>query len=194
MEKSKINEEIKKEISSNKVKNYSYLILFFFAFAFFFFFGIRPSILTIATLTSEEKKLSSIDTEYETTIGQIVSIQTELQEVQGKLNLLSQALPDKPNINKVLEDIGNSGAKNSVRLNRLGVDNISLVKAEEESLYKISISMESSSSYDRLAGFIKDLHNQRRLKSIEKLDIAEQGSSTSSANVNTIIKVVGYYL
>lgn len=194
MGKSNINEEIKKELSSQKVKNYSYLILFFLAFSFFFFFGIRPSVLTIVTLINEQKKLSRIDTQYETTIGQIVSIQTELQEVQGKLYLLAQALPMKPNISKVLQDIQTSGNKNSVRLVRLGVDNISLVKTKKESVYKISISMESISSYDNLVGFINDLRNQRRLKSIEKFDITQQGGSATSSNLNAIIKVVGYYL
>lgn len=196
MENSDLILAIKKSLSSPRAKNYSYLIIFFLLFSFFVFFAIRPSVIMVISLKNEEQKLTLTNKNYENIIGKIVNIQSQLQSIQDKIYLLPQALPPRPEINKVLQDILENGKKNSVTIKRLNVDQISLAGKDSRSLHSVGLSMEFVATYDNMLSFLKDLANQRRLKTIEKLDLKKESTANASesANLDAIIKISTYYL
>lgn len=195
MEKIELLRKLRTDLASKKGRDYSYLVVFFLIFSFFIFFVIRPSIVMIVSLKREEQKLIKTKEEYEKVINDIVNIQTDLQLAQDKLHLLSEALPEKPYVNKVIKDIEDGGKKNSLTIRRIGIESISLKNKPSPTLNTITINLDSISGYDSLHSFMKDLTNQRRLKLIEKIDLKkDSGNATDSANLNAIILLKGFYL
>lgn len=194
MDQPELIKTLTKKLSSKKTQNYTYLVVFFLIFSFFIFFAIRPSLITAVSLSKEEGDLKKINTSYESTITKIVQVQSDLQENQDKLHLITEALPEKPGLNKILQDIQETAKKNSVQVKKLNIESITLSKSNSSGVRRAEINLEISSNFDDLSSFLKNLNNQRRIKTIKRIDIGKAAAASSSASLNTIIKITSYYL
>lgn len=183
------------DITSRKVKDYTYLIIFFLIFSFFVFFAIRPSLITAYSLTKEQQELQKINQSYEKAIIDITDLQRQLQLSQDKLDLLSESLPERPGLDKLITDIQESGERNSIVVRRIDVENISLSKNSTKSVSNVEISLAISSEFGDLNNFIKDLSNQRRIKAVKKIEIIKgEQIATVGGTLNAELTLYGYYL
>lgn len=192
------NEVIKKlidRVATKKTKDYTYIIIFFLIFSFFVFFAIRPSLITALSLSKQEGGLRGIDSSYEKDILSVLTIQSELQTYQNKLSLLQDALPEKPQINKLLSDLQDNSQRNSINIDKVDLNTIKLSKDNRTKLQTIEMNVQVTSSYDNFVTFLNDFSKQRRIKSVENIDIISGDSTaTSSKDLKINFKIIGYYL
>jgi hypothetical protein len=187
---------IKRKLLVKKATDYSYTILFFISFAFFTFFVIRPNILTILSLQEESGRLHILDVGYENVIRKIVDIQTFLEENRTDLPLLDEALPDVPQINKLVNDSQLSASASGMILNTLSINKVDLRDTGKRTIKKnVNVTIEGLANFFQSKSFITQVMNDRRLKTIRQItfDIdAKQGSA--SGDLKLVLEVEGYYL
>lgn len=181
-------------LNEKKSKDYTFATLFFVIFSVFIFFAIKPSLSTALDLSAQEKNLIVVDTKYELLIGQIVQIQSALEEVRDRLYLIDEALPEQPFLNVVMSDIQRSASKNNVTIKAFSVQKISLIETKKEALRSMIISVELGSSFENYVRFEKDLIQQRRLKNIKSVNIDRDTLGSGSAALQIRAEIEGYYL
>lgn len=192
---SEIIKKLVNKAGSKKTAEYTYIVIFFLIFSFFIFFAIRPSLITALSLTKEEEELNKKNEAFEQDIINILSIQNTLQSYQDRLYLISDSLPSKPYLSKLLTDIEQNSEKNSIHITKIDFNEIILSKKKGDNLNKIEVNVQATSSFKNFRNFMSDLSNQRRIKSIEKIDILKDNSiSSASSNLTITMKIVGYYL
>lgn len=196
MEKSIILKKVLQNLLSNKTKDYTYLSIFFIVFSIFIFFAIRPSLVTAFSLKKEEKDLKRVNELYDKTIENVVANQALLEEMRDKILLLSQALSDGPNINKVLNDVQKAALDSSVVLSNLSIQEVGLVEPQTKSSRSFVIRLETKTDFEKATDFIKVLKDQRRLKNIKvfSIGVAKDSTSTQSASLEINMEVEGFYL
>lgn len=197
MEKNVVVKKILEALTTGKTKDYTYLTIFFIVFSIFIFFAIRPSLVTAFSLRKEEADLREVDALYERTIETVVSNQAILEEMRDKLPLLSQALPDGPNINKVLNDLQSAASANTVSLTNLSVEEVDLVEAKTKGTRSFAVRAETDADFGKVNQLIRALQNQRRLKNIRMVNVGSEtttGEATPSGSLKIMLEVEGYYL
>ncbi len=187
---------IKRKLLVKKATDYSYTILFFISFAFFTFFVIRPNILTILSLQEESGRLHILDIGYENVIKKIVDIQTFLEENRTDLPLLDEALPDVPQINKLVNDSQLSASDSGMILNTMSINKVDLRDMGKRMTRKnVNVTIEGLANFLQSKSFITQVMNDRRLKTIRQITFeidAKQGSA--SGDLKLVLEVEGYYL
>ncbi|MFZ2026482.1 MAG: hypothetical protein WAV30_04310 [Microgenomates group bacterium] len=187
---------IKRKLLVKKATDYSYTILFFISFAFFTFFVIRPNILTILSLQEESGRLHILDIGYENVIKKIVDIQTFLEENRTDLPLLDEALPDVPQINKLVNDSQYSASDSGMTLNTMSINKVDLRDSgKKKDRKKVSLTIEGVANFLQSKSFIIQVMNDRRLKTIRKITFdIDSKQSSDSGNLRLVLEVEGYYL
>ena len=181
-------------LSDKKRKDYTFTTLFFVIFSIFIFFAIKPSLSTALNLSKQETELLTIDSKYEQLIGQIVQIQTALEEVRDRLYLIDEAMPAQPYLNVIMSDIKKAASKNNVVVRTMNVEKINLVESKQDTFRSLVVSVELGSSFDDYIKFERDLIQQRRLKNITSVTIDRDAESTESATLQISAVIEGYYL
>lgn len=181
-------------LNDKKTKDYTYTTLFFVIFSIFIFFAIKPSLSTAINLSKQEKELLSIDNKYELLIGQIVQIQSALEDVRDRLYLIDEALPPQPNLNVIMSDIQNSATKNNVAIRSMSIQRINLVESKKNAFRSMVVNVELGSSFDDYVRFERELILQRRLKNIKSVTIDREALGSGSATLQIKAEIEGYYL
>lgn len=189
---------ITKKIFTKKATDYTFTILFFLIFSLFILFAIKPSLTTAVSLKKEESDLKIIDSKYESNIINIVSVQSLMEEHREKLPLLTDAISDHPQVNKMIDDIKKASDQTAFVIKKAGIEEVSLLDTKNKKLQTLLLTIEGSSDFDILMKFIQSLSNQRRLKTIEKIVITNSGNlesqASSSGQLKVIMNVEAYYL
>lgn len=190
-----------RQLLISRRKDYISFTLFFFIFSLFVIFIIRPSLTEAFSLKKEEADLKEIDAKFQRIIINIVEMQKQLEQQRDALYLLSDALPSKPQINQIINDVVQSADKHAIIVKKLTTDEISLMekgKADKKFLQRITIRLEALSTYDNTIRFIQDLFNKRRIKSIRELRILNKfkvgGIASESALLQIAVEIEGYFL
>ncbi len=189
-------EEIKKQFTSKNVTDYTYSIIFFITFSFFAFVVIKPNITMIFSLQRELQELKLIDDSYNNVIDKILTIQTSLETTRDTIGVLDEALPIRPNVNKLVDDIKKVSSNSGVTIDELTVSEINLKnKVNLEGYKKISINFSASAGFEETYKFIRELVNQRRLKGISNISFTKDNKEGSaSGTINVKLSVEGFYL
>ncbi|MDH7476416.1 MAG: hypothetical protein QHH09_03015 [Microgenomates group bacterium] len=185
------------KLFSDKSRDYSYFSLFFIIFTIFVIFAIKPSLSTAFSLKKEAEDLQKVNSYYEKIIGGIVQAQALLEINRDRLYLLNEAIPDMPQVNKIAGDIRIIAEQNNLQIDKLNIDEIELTKNKKENVLRtVRVNLEASAYFDNLLAFVKNLLQQRRLKSINKLIINKEKEviSTESAQLKINFELEGYYL
>ncbi|MEK7070462.1 MAG: type 4a pilus biogenesis protein PilO [Patescibacteria group bacterium] len=195
MDKSEFIKSVTSQLGTKKTKDYIFLSGFFIAFSFFVFFAIKPSLTTAFELKEKEKELTIINNKYENIVANIIEVQSKVESVRDKLYLTNEALPVKPNINKLVKDIESSGGKNGIDVKKININEIDLKEQDNQTFKSLDIDMEVSSSFPNMLEFVKDLSDQRRLKKIKKITISrDQQEASTSSTLKMSLQLEGYYL
>lgn len=186
--------KIPKNIFTKKTQDYTFAVLFFIIFSVFIVFAIKPSLTTAASLKKEESDLERIDNLYESKIVDIASIQSQLEENRDNLPLLTQAISNFPQVNKTIEDIKAVADQNSFTIKRASIADVNLFESNKKNLKQLRVTVEGNADFKSVMQFITALYNQRRLKTVPKLSISRDESSTTSAQLKISLDIEAYYL
>ena len=185
---------ILESLKERRAKDYTFTTLFFVIFSIFIFFAIKPALSTALNLSKQEAELIAIDKKYELLIGQIVQIQSALEEVRDKLYLIDEALPAQPYLNVIMSDIQNSASKNNVLIRKINVQRVNLVESKKDVFRSMIVNVELGSSFEDYVTFERDLIRQRRLKNIKSVIIDREDLGSGSATLKIKTEIEGYYL
>ncbi len=188
--------QITKKIFSKKTRDYTFTILFFVIFSLFILFAIKPSLTTAASLKREEEDLKKIDALYENQILNIAKVQSLVENNREDLHLLTDAISDHPQVNKMIDDIQRASNKNSFTIKKANIDEVNLLDTKNKKLQTLHLTIEGSSDFDTLMKFIQALSNQRRLKTVQKMVVSksQEDQASLSAQLKVIMDIEVYYL
>lgn len=198
MNRSKLAESL----TNKRVKDYSFTIAFFFIFSFFILFAIRPNLVTVFSLQKQLGDLQLLDSNYENAILRIVQLQSMIESNRNNLFLLDQALPQTPQVNKVVDDLNNSASSSGVLIKKIDIGEVNLrVDKSKQEVKSFAVNIETTSDFDRVRQFIDMFLHQRRLKTMKNLSIIKEspdnslfGVSSSAATLKIKLEVDGFYL
>ncbi len=197
MDTASLVKQLEATLTSKKTQNYSYVIIFLIIFSIFIIAAIKPALTTAFSLQKEEVELTKLDAKYEEAILSIVNTQSLIEEVRDDLPLYDAALPDRPNVNTLLNDIQIAADENNITPTSINVGEVNLKQIGGVKVKTLKITMETSSSFDNLRGFANTLIDQRRLKAIDSFKIEKKEKSkgsTESAELKLSLEVEGLYL
>jgi len=181
-------------LNEKRAKDYTYATLFFIIFSIFITFAIRPSLTTALELSAQEKTLSSVDKKYELLIGQIVQIQSALEQVRDRLYVVDEALPTQPYLNIIMRDIQKSAIANNIVIKNINVQRINLVDTKKNDFRSMMVNVDLTASFGDYAKFERDMVRQRRLKNIKSVSIDRTAVGSESATLQIQAVIEGYYL
>ncbi|OGK35855.1 hypothetical protein A3A93_01220 [Candidatus Roizmanbacteria bacterium RIFCSPLOWO2_01_FULL_38_12] len=190
------SKKILDQLKDQKIQNYSYNIFFFIIFAFFLVFAIRPNLMTAFNLQKELQDLKLKSQEFEVEIQKIVDYQTKVEQYRDQFYLLDEALPASPAVAKVFEDLRKSATDSAVILNSINVEEVK-IKSEEklEGLKGYNMTLNAQSDIFGLQNFLNALTDQRRIKTIENLEISKDSQDGATVEQFTITMLIkGLYL
>lgn len=197
MDTASLVKQLEATLTSKKTQNYSYVIIFLIIFSIFIIAAIKPALTTAFSLQKEEVELTKLDAKYEEAILSIVNTQSLIEEVRDDLPLYDAALPDRPNVNTLLNDIQIAAEENNITPTSINVGEVNLKQIGGVKVKTLKITMETSSSFNNLRGFANTLIDQRRLKAIDSFKIEKREKSkgsTESAELKLSLEVEGLYL
>jgi Tfp pilus assembly protein PilO len=189
-------EDLIKTLTQKKVQDYSFTILFFVIFSFFVIFAIRPNVLTAFNLQKELQDLRNMDKTYEQVILSIVNYQTVLEDNRDNFYLLDEAIPTEPQTYKLIADIRNSVAESGITLAGINVNQLELKETKKQKgIQQYRLTLELDGSNEQLSNFISSVANQRRLKTINRLTVAQVDRTSSiGGRFHVDLDVEGYSL
>lgn len=188
-------QKIKDQLFNKKTKDYSNLTFFFLIFSIFAFFVIRPSLTTAFSLQTTEISLKETEMQYEEIVSRIPSIQASLEELRPDQHLISEALPETPSLNSILQDIRSGGSKTDFVISKMTVNDVDLVGIPKPALKSMMVEVEADATYDKIIAFQREIHNQRRLKKVKNFEIIKDSDNASAGGLLKVkIQIEGYFL
>jgi Tfp pilus assembly protein PilO len=192
------------QLKQRKVQDFSYAILFLLVSSFFAYFVIRPVLSIAVALHKEGEDLARINKVYEENISKVLQLQAELELVRPKVHLLNTALPDSPKVDVLIQDIRKVAAAENITIDNVSIEGLQ-IKSEKKTelkpgeLYGVKIDVGIAGSYDDTVRFVNALAQQRRIKTIQSIDIVSSkdvkaSSSAIPAFVKLKMNVQAYYL
>ena len=167
----------------------------FLIFSIFIIFAIKPSLTTAFALQKEEQDLKNLNSLYEKKIVEIINLQSQIEKNRGRFYLLGHAIAARPEMNKLIKDLVALGSVSDVKL---GISAVDLSKTSTSSLQTLKITYEASGDFDSTLKLIQDIFNQRRLKSINVINItkekAKESESTASGKLKIALELSAYHL
>lgn len=184
-------ELILKLTQDTKVKDYSYAILFFFISSFFAWFVIKPVLGIAFSLDRQKKDLLVVDAVYEKNLNELINTQSKLELIRDRVQLLDEALPAGPNTQRVLISMQDVAAKTGVSMSKISIAKINL-KTNGKTAETFSVNAQIDGSFSQAQLFIRELLNQRRIKTIKDLHLVSINATEQSAaavRVNLVVDV-----
>ena len=185
---------INKNIFNKKMTDYTYLVMFFLFFSFAIIFIIRPTLVTLFSLKKEFTDLENVNRIYDDKITNFSQLQQYLEINRDKLIYLNEAIPDKPNLNRIIDNLYNVASVSGISFKSMSAPEVSLKEEKEKKYNTVVFNIETVSDFNQMTVFLEGLLNQRRLKSIQKLSISHNEEGTSSAQLKVEIKIEMGYL
>lgn len=184
------------------------LLLTLFTISFFLIFALRPTANTITELWANLNSQKEIKTRLEQKIRDLSSAQKVWEAEQKKLELVEEALPQKPNPDTYIKQVENLAATRGLSINFLSVDRVMLRgeiqkegqqeekgKARIPGLETVGSSLSLSGQYSGLLGFLEDLEKLRRVVKTLSLSFSTtRGAASGEATLLlTIASEVAYH-
>lgn len=185
-----------RKLITQRTKDYSYAIAFFFTFSFFVLFVIRPNLVNVFGSFAQIEELKKVENVYDEQIKTILLIQADMEQYRPQLELVNQAVPSTPVVNKVISDLTLAAEKHAIGIDTLEVQDINLKSANERQIEAIKVAMECRGTFEEIHNFLTEMRLQRRLKSVKELVIARdlENVATDSADLVIKMQIEGYYL
>jgi len=166
---------------------------------FFALFAIRPTLLTMSDLIKEIDDKKALDQQLSQKIAALSSAQTEYLRLEGRLNVLDEALPSQPKIIeavKIIEKIASDRniAILSLNVAELPVENESSLEFDQLTRQQTSASVTITGDYLTIRQFVEDLKATRRSFIVDTVIFSlseESGQKSLKATVTINIPYFG---
>ncbi len=176
-------------------KDYVYLILFFFMSTFFVYFIIYPNLKQLILAGIKLDELKEINKQSDLAINKIITIQANIEKLRNDFDFFDRLIFKKPAINKFLSDVESSLLANNLKLSKLYINDIDLIsKNNQEVPILITLKGEVTGSFKDFYRFIKEVHQQTRLKEFELFEIERENESTDASSLKIKFELKTNYL
>jgi Tfp pilus assembly protein PilO len=151
------------------------LILSLFTIAFFGFFAIRPTLVTIASLTKEIEDKQMVVQKLEAKIEALGRARSEYEAISAELFLVEEALPQKTDLSLFVRQIETLAVQSGVSLQAVqfgetpilgelpSKPNSKKTQQKDKELSTITFNLSVTGDYQNLKGFLQGLEELRRL-------------------------------
>lgn len=190
-----------------KTYHYSYtpVIFSFLTVALFGWYAIKPTIQTILYLKREIQDKTSVSQKMEDKISSLIEAQMNIESLQNQLPLVSEALPETPELINLVSQLKNLALINNASLSAIQTGNTPLYKEKignktrSAKLVNVPLTVSITGPYPAIQSFLSGLFEMRRLVTVDSLNIvnlfAQPGASrTAGSNLRLVLKLNTYYL
>lgn len=179
---------------SPKKRQFTTVIFSFLAISLFGWYAIRPTIQTILYLKRELKDKTKVNQQMEEKISALIEAQASYQNIETDLPLLTQALPNNPNIILLVSALRTLANESEASLSGIQAADIPILAGEtpvstqsaaatenpdqpvkpavpsgKNKTVEIPVSVTLSGPYFSITSFLDGLVNLRRIVSIESI-------------------------
>lgn len=151
------------------VQAFTELVLSLFTISFFGAFAIRPTLVTIAQLTTDIKSKEEVVAKLDTKINALTSAQALYNSKLNQINILESAIPKSSEPHTYVRQVEGLTKKDGVSLVSINIEKVDLINAEniasaeaEPQNQDFKIDFTVSGSFSSLSAFLTDLENLRR--------------------------------
>ena len=165
---------------SRKAKTYTGIVLTIFAISFFTFFTIRPTLITIAGLLKEIEDQKTIAEKLDDKILSLNKAQEKYRQIEDKLYLLNEALPEEPSFPTFLKQVELIASTNGLEYTSLSYAEIKLKQGRDEDPNSpaspvkgagdLNFNLTTTGSYEQLTSFMADFYNFRRIVNVNSFN------------------------
>lgn len=171
----------------------TYLILTLIALIFFGLAAINPTLSTIAKLRKELEDSKFVDSQLQTKISNLATLQEEYQAISSDLPLIDEAVPKMPLAPLLAAQIQSVAQSSSVTILTLQMLPVELTKKttgkEKYGTSPFSILIEGQ--YSDLYNFLDSLSRMQRIVSIEQISMLKKSEDSTTLQLN--IRGSGYF-
>jgi len=184
----------KEKIFNKKITDYTFSVLFFLFFSFSIFFIIRPTLSTLFSLKKQAQDLELINQIYDGKIIIFSNLQQFLENNRDKIPYLNEAIPEKPNLSKIIDDLDKVSSESGFTFKKINTAEISLKAAKDKKYNTAVFDIEGVSDFDQMMSFLEGLLNQRRLKLPEKILVERNKESSFSGQLKIKMRIKAGFL
>jgi len=201
----KYYQQLEPMLAKPKTRTYSTVIFFFLVVALFGWYAIRPTIQTILYLRREIIDKKEINEKMDTKINALIQAQALLENVQTKLPLAADAIPQNPEAIDVVRVIRDLASQAGASISAIQVSAVPVIvessasassKAFAVKNVEFSITASIEGTYQTLSSFFTNLISMRRVFVIDSLTFSTNKSSqtvVASPLIQLNMKVLTYY-
>jgi len=178
-----------KKIYENRpdIRAYIGILLTLLTVSFFAIFAIKPTLSTIASLSSQIKTQQEILAKLQKKVNDLQTAQNTWIALQNEIPLIKQAIPPKPDPAEFLRQIEMVSLKENTKLESVEMENIPLFGSSSniistatqeklpENVKSLNFSLSISGSYTQLRDFLSDLYQLRQPVLIDSFTFSSSG-------------------
>jgi Tfp pilus assembly protein PilO len=179
----KSNQYLNVQQNKQRVVAYIYIILSFFSLSFFGLFAIGPTLSTISELNKEYADEQNVLKQLQDKNSNLRSLNAQYLQIQPDLSLITNAIPDSPNVSQLTRQVEVLATKNSLVLQKLDTGLLELYPAKNAntSIFSFMFSATVRGSEKDINNFIAEIINIDRIIGIERLSTGKQQNDFTAA-------------
>ena len=135
-----------------------FVVISFMTVCFFSVFAIRPTLVTIGQLV---KEIEDKQQQLEQKLTDLARAQAEYSQVSEDLPLIWQAVPDTPDVSRLLLELELAAIQSQVSLVNLQVEPVTLVgqltKSKDKGPAKMTFTVTAGGNFNQVKGFAENL-------------------------------------
>jgi Tfp pilus assembly protein PilO len=170
--------------NKQKVTAYIYIILSLLSLSFFGIFAIGPTISTIVDLNQQYSEGEMALQQLEQKNADLKSLTAQYLKIKPDLNLVTNAIPEKPNIAQLTRQVEVLANQNNLVVTKLNTGLMELYPAKNTTSpvfsYSFSVSVEGQEG--DINKFIGEVVNIDRIVSIDRLSTGTQQGNNFTAS------------
>ena len=179
----KSNQYLNLAQNKQRVVAYIYIILSFFSLSFFGLFAIGPTLSTISELNKEYADGTAVLQQLQEKNSNLRSLNSNYLKIQPDLSLITNAIPESPNVSQLTRQIEVLATKNNLVVQKLDTGLLELYPAKKvnTSIFSFMFSTTVRGGEKEINNFISEIINIDRIIGIERLSTGKQQSDYIAA-------------
>lgn len=179
----KSNQYLNVQQNKQRVVAYIYIILSFFSLSFFGLFAIGPTLSTITELDKEYTDEKAVLQQLQDKNSNLRSLNAQYLQIQPDLQLITNAIPDSPDVSQLTRQIEILATKNSLVVQKLDTGLLELYPAKNAntSIFSFMFSTTVRGGEKDINNFIAEIINIDRIIGIERLSTGKQQNDFTAA-------------
>lgn len=146
-------------------------------------FALRPTLITIASLTGDIQSKREIETKLNTKIASLQSMVQIYQKIQPQLDLIDTALPIQPKFGNLSDYLIRASSSSGVIVNNIALGNINLSTQPiaTQGVSEIEFGLSVTGSFTQIYEILHKIENSRRLITTTSVQITRNNTGLLTA-------------